>query len=240
VKVEALRRPFSIGSVRDGGVYHTPGVQLTPTNLFLQVGAADDLYFKVPSERGMGDYRRFIRNAELNALDLRGLEEPERVENLERTLSAYSDLKPLTGISSELAHYAAVHKLQYERLRSQAAVGIPRAHFGALCSTRTGIFRSFVPALFQERIYGTTLWDMFDFDALAVRPEWRACVAGIATSLSALLASGLEKHIDWNIQNFVWEQAGRRLFYVDQKPSLLISRHSNDHNLKGIREYFLA
>jgi len=240
VKVEALRRPFSIGSVRDGALYHKPLVQLTPTNLFLQVGAEDDLYFKIPSERGIGDYRRFIRNAESNSLDLRGLEDAERVENLERTLSAFSDLKSLTGISSELAHYAAVHKLQYERLRSQAFVGIPRAHFGALCSTRAGIFRSFAPALFQERIYGTTLWDMFDFDALAVRAEWRACLPEIAKSLSALLASGLDKHIDWNIQNFVWDPAGRRLFYVDQKPSLLISRHSNDHNLKGIRDYFRA
>lgn len=240
MKVASLERPFSIDLVRDGGVYHMPDIPLVQTNLFLRTGCADNLYLKIPSERGIGDYRLFIRNADSNRADIRGVEEAERFKNLDRTLSAFPDLKALTAISSELAHYLAVHKLQYERLKTQSAVRIPRACYGVVCLTRFGIFRKFEPALFQERIQGTTLWNMFDFDALQVRPAWRHCISEISARLSALLASGLEQHIDWNIQNFIWDDSERELFYVDQKPSLLVAKHSNEYNLKGIRDHFHA
>ena len=71
MKVEAVIRPLSIGCVRDGGVYRLPPTQLTLTNLFLRVASLDELFVKVPSERGFEDYRKFVKRVESSAEDIR-------------------------------------------------------------------------------------------------------------------------------------------------------------------------
>jgi hypothetical protein len=119
-------------------------------------------------------------------------------------------------------------------------VRIPRARFGTLQRKGWGFLRTFEPALFQERICGTTLWNMFDFQTLAVKPPWRPFVPTISTQLSNLLDSGLLHHIDWNIQNFVFDEAAGHLFYVDLKPTTFVAKHSNEHNLRGIRQYYVV
>jgi len=239
-KAETLTRPVSIGSVRDGGVYVRPKTPLVQTNLFLRIGRVDELFIKAPSERGWEEYRRYLKGAESNPQDIRPLEEPERFERLELTLEAFPGLRQLMARGRELAHYLAVHKLQHERLLGQTAVGIPQARFGVLQWRRLGILRSIETALFQERVAGTTLWQMYDFAILRVRPRWQAFLPGIAGQLSGLLDSGLADHVDWNIQNFVFEEGKGRLFYVDLKPTRLVARESNEHNLRGIRDYFLV
>jgi hypothetical protein len=240
LKVEALQEPLSIDCVRDGGVYSLAQMPPTRTNLYLNVGCIDRLYIKVPSERGLNDYRNFAKVAHAGPDDVRHLEDAERIEKLRETLAVWPDLEPLTAISTELAHYLAIHKLQYERLQSQSAVAIPRARFGALQLKGWGFLRSHAPALFQERIPGTTLWEMFDFTALAVRPQWRPFVPAISARLSRLMGSALINHIDWNIQNFVFNDATGQLFYVDLKPTTFAAKHGNEHNLQGIRQYYIV
>ena len=141
MKVEALERPLSIRSVRDGGLYLAPEASFVQTNLFLKIACVENVYLKLPSERGIEDYRRFIQGEESASMMLRSLEDAERFARLRKTLESFPELKPLTRISSELAHYLAVHKLQYERLRKQTAVQIPEARFGALCSVRHKILQ---------------------------------------------------------------------------------------------------
>jgi hypothetical protein len=240
LKVEVLEYPLSIDCFRDGGAYVLPSPPLTQTNLFMKVGCVGELYIKVPSERGLEDYRKFVKLAQRGSDDIRGLEEAERFERLRQMLEALPDLAPLASIGSELAHYVAIHKLQYERLQRQSAVRIPRARFGTIQRKGWGPFRSFEPALFQERIGGATLWSMFDFDALTVIPRWRPAVRTISVQLSNLLDSGLRDHIDWNIKNFVFDEAAGQLFYVDLKPTTFVARQSNEQNLEGIHRYFLT
>jgi len=240
LKVQMLQHPLSINCFRDGGGYALPAPALTQTNLFMKVGWVDQLYIKVPSKRGLEDYRRFVKLAQRGLEDIRQLEEAERFERLTETLADLPDLAPLTSVGSELAHYVAIHKLQYERLTRQSAVKIPQARFGTIQRKGWGFFRSFEPALFQERITGTTLWSMFDFEGLAVMPRWRPFVSAIGAQLSNLLDSGLRDHIDWNIQNFVFDDAAGQLFYVDLKPTTFVAKQSNEQNLQGIRRYFLV
>jgi hypothetical protein len=228
----------SIDRIEDGGTYSFPTVQLVQTGLFLRVGCIGDLFVKVPSARGFDDYRSFVKRALPHAEDLRSLEDAERWERLDQTLASFPDLKPVVKVGSEAAHYLAIHKLQYERLRTQAVVRIPRAQFGVLRSTHHGIFRKLEPALFQEKVPGTTLWDMFDFSANRVEPRWNEFLPGISSRLSKLIDSPLVNHIDWNIQNFLFDEADGSLSYVDMKPTLLVSRASNETNLKGLRDHF--
>ncbi len=240
VKIESLKHPLSIDCFRDGGGYELSTPPLIQTNLFLKLCCVDQLYIKVPTGRGLDDYRKFVRLAQTGPEDIRPLEEAERFERLNDALRSFPDLEPLTSISSELAHYVAIHKLQYERLRKQNAVKIPRARFGTLRLKGWGFFRTYEPALFQERICGTTLWNMFDFQTLAVMPRWRPFVSAISDQLSELLDCGLLHHIDWNIQNFVFDEEASQLFYVDLKPTIFVARQGNEHNLQGIRQYYIV
>ena len=217
-----------------------PPVRLVQTNLFLKVGQVDQLFVKVPSERGLEDYRLFAKKAQAGPQDVRPLEEAERFERLESTLETLPALAQLSPIGREVVHYLAIHKLQHVRLMAQSAVGIPDARFVVLRSTLLRCLHKYVPALFQDRVSGTTLWDMFDFTAVAVAPQWRPFLPTISAQLSALLNSRLLVHIDWNIKNFVFEEAAERLFYVDLKPTTYLARQSNERNLQGIRDYFIV
>jgi len=240
LKVEFLNHPLSIDCFRDGGGYEFSTPPLVPTNLFLKMGCVDQLYIKIPTDRGLDDYRKFVKLAQTGREDIRQLEDAERFERLKDTLRTLPDLEPLTSISSELAHYVAIHKLQYERLQKQNAVKIPTARFGTLRLKGWGFFRRYEPALFQERICGTTLWNMFDFRTLRVMRRWQPFVAAISAQLSELLDCGLLHHIDWNIQNFVFNEEAGRLFYVDPKPTTFVARHGNEHNLQGLRQYYIV
>ena len=76
LKAEALESPISIDCLRDGGIYSLAAPPPTRTNLFLKVGCVDQLYIKVPSERGLEDYRKFVKLAQSGPNDVRSPEEP--------------------------------------------------------------------------------------------------------------------------------------------------------------------
>ena len=238
MKAETLPRPLSIGRVREGGVYSRPAAPLVQTNLFFRIGCLDGVFLKVPSARGLDDYRTFVKRAQSTCADVRPVEEVERFERLASILEHYPGLAPLGAARPEVAHYLLVHRLQYERLRAERTIGIPAAQFGVLLEGR--VFRSLVPALFQAAVPGLTLWDMFDFDTLQVKPRWQPVLPAISLQLSRLLDSRLVPHIDWNIQNFVFHEPDRRLFYVDLKPTTFVARAGNERNLTGIRQHFVA
>jgi hypothetical protein len=230
--------PLSIGSVHDGGTFHLPVAAPAQTNVFFHVKCLDDLFIKVPSPGGLDEYRHSVKLAQPSSQDVRPLDEDERFERLAPALERFAGFAQFARIEPESAHFLVVHKMQYERLRTAALLEIPVAKFALLQSGRW--FGRVQPALFQERVPGTTLWDMFDFDALEIRSEWHQFVPTIADRLRRALDSTLADHLDWNIKNFVFDKTTLRLFYVDMKPSTFVAKHSNAHNLNGIRQYFLA
>ena len=240
MKADTSIEASSIDRIEDGGTYAFPAVRLVQTGLFLRVGSLGDLFIKVPSERGFGDYRKFAKLGNSHEEDIRSLEDAERWENLNQTLESFAGLKPVLRVGSEVAHYLLVHKLQHERLGKQNAVIIPRARFAVLRSIHSKIFRRLEPALFQEKVPGITLWEMFDFTANRVDPRWREFLPAISTGLTELLDSSLLNHVDWNIKNFVFDADKNCLAYVDMKPTTLLSRSSNDTNLKGLRTHFIV
>ena len=97
-------------------------------------------------------------------------------------LPCLPDLAPLTSISSE--------------------VRIPRARLGVLQLKGWGFFRTYEPALFQERI--------------CVMPQRRPFASTISAPLSERLDSGLLHEIDWIIENFAFDDnfQGRRCYMV--------------------------
>lgn len=237
MNVRTLQRPLSIAAIVDGGIYAMPSAPLGQSGLFLRVGCIDEVFVKVPSARGMDDYRDFVRDAKPNPSDIRGLEDAERYDGLDSTLRRLPLLATSGVQDRELLHYLAVHQLQHERLRDADVVAIPPARFGFLRSGR--LIHKLEPAMFQQRVDGSTLWEMFDFDALEVTRPWWPHLPAISGQLRKLLDSPWMNHIDWNIQNFVFRPSDERLFYVDMKPTLFLAAQSNAHNLQGLRDYFI-
>jgi hypothetical protein len=236
--VEELRRPLSIDRVRDGGIYSLRAEPSVQTNLFFKVRRVDDVFLKAPSARGLQDYRHFVKRGLSTREDVRPLAHVERFEQLEVMLERFPEFRRLKKVKAEILHYLVVHKVQYERLSDERTLNVPRARFGMLRSNR--FFRRFEPALFQERIPGPTLWEMFDFAALAIHSRWRPFLPAIAEQLSRIFDSNVVNHIDWNIRNFVFHESDQRLYYVDLKPTTFIATRGNEHNVRGLRKYFIG
>jgi len=248
--VQRIAGTLTLDLIQDGGSYRLPpDYRPEQTNLFFHVGRAGQLFVKVPTGRGLADYRTFIRDAQTTEADIRPLEDAERFEHLPATLQRVPGLAPIADTDPECAHYLAVHWLQYDRLRTPGLIGIPEARFATINAADAIVLnvarpgsqgRDLTPAIFQQRVPGATLWDMFDFEGLRLRASWLSFKSTIAAQLSALLESHLVDHIDWNIRNFVFHGAEQRLYYVDSKPTMFVARASNDLNLSGIRTHFLS
>ena len=235
--VEALHRPVSIEAIRDGGVYALDLAPLPQTNLFLKVGRVDEVFVKMPSPEGLADFRREFWTAGSSVEGIRPIEDAERFDHLDATLRRFPEFLRCDRATREDLHYLAVHRIQHERLRAAGVVDVPAARFAFLRSGR--LIRRVQPALFQQRVEGTTLWEMFDFSVLEVTRPWWPHLPAISAALKRLLDSDLAVHVDWNIQNFVFRKEDERLFYVDMKPTTFVGVESNEHNLKGIRDYFV-
>lgn len=229
-----------VEAFENGEVHRLPHIHLTKTNLYFRVARCGQVYLKVPSKYAMEEHRRLLGVRHVSPDDLRGLEEEERFEILPQVLDRFPNLKRLAFLGPLFVHFLLLHALQYERLKGQRAVAIPRIRLGAVRLRRWGFFPKTEPVIIQEAIEGTTLWDMWDFEGGRVAPRWKPLLPKIAEQLAGLLDSGLENHVDWNIKNFVLEAKTRRLYYVDVKPSLFVPRHSNEQNLAGIRKYLLS
>lgn len=237
---ESLRRPLSIDVLHDGGIYSLAEAAFVQTNLFVEIARVDDLYIKIPSERGFADYRSFVRLGESSAVDIRVLEPEEQFEKLDELLQFHPEFRNLIGLGAEVVHYLMVHKLQYLRMQTQTALRIPRARFAVLDAAHSSVGSTRGPALFQERVRGTTLWNMFDSAERRIASPWQQHLPDISRRLSELLDSSLVNHIDWNIRNFIFQESTESLFYVDMKPTILLSKESNNQNLRGIRDYFIV
>lgn len=224
---ELLTTAVAVEGIVDGGCYRLPpNLLFEQTNLFFRIARAGGLYIKLPTDRGIDDYRILIRDAGVTESDIRPLEDEERRD---------------PAVDREDAHYLTVHRRQYERLRAADSIGIPEARFARIQGEASGFSPGHsTPAIFQQRIPGATLWDMFDFDSLCLRPAWQPFKKIMASQLRAVIESALIDHVDWNIRNFVFHGAEQRLYYVDSKPAVYVARSSNEKNLSGIRAHFLT
>jgi hypothetical protein len=61
----------------------------------------------------------------------------------------------------------------------------------------------------------------------------------ISDILTRVLSSELRDHMNWNIENLVFDKERKKLHYVDLKPSTMFARSANEHNIAGIKDVFL-
>jgi hypothetical protein len=93
--VPEARRPLSLGSFNDGSVYALPKLQFTQTNLFSRIAYDGSVVVKLPSARGMSDYRKYIKNEQSDPEDIRGNEINEKFTQLDNTLNSLPELRSI-------------------------------------------------------------------------------------------------------------------------------------------------
>jgi len=235
-----LERPFDIEQFEDGGAYALPKLDFFRTHLFAEIAAIDAVVIKTPSERGSHDFDKYVKGEQGDSDDIRPIEEDEKWTSLMDMCQSFPAIGRLVrAFKPDYVYYLFVHKLQQERLRKRKLLALPETRFVIIQQPALRFFSSTSPAIVQQRISGTRLWDMYDHDNDCLDSAYGHLIPVLDAQLRPLLDSELRDHIDWNIQNFVFNEAEQRLYYVDTKPSLLFAKSHNEHNITGIRNKFL-
>jgi hypothetical protein len=249
--VAPLPHPCRVSKFHDAGLYAWPqGVTWVTWEgtTYSLVLVLDDTVIKLPSAHGFSEYRKYVVREEYDNDAIRRNEPVERLGNLNKLLGQYSAWDRCPDLHGELhTHWLLLHKLQYDRLRKNTKIAIPKTRF-AFLHKRRFVFRSKdYPALVQERIDGISLWEMIDHDVSVPDPDthcfvlekYKKHIPSIARQLRPLASSPWSKHINWHIMNFIYQPLTSKLFYVDLKPSNIFGKWRNDQNLRNIRRDFL-
>jgi hypothetical protein len=241
---EQISRPSRVSSFQDGRIYEYPDASFTATHLFSLTAKVDDVILKLPSDFGWGEFVRFVRDGQTSPRGVRTNERLERLSSYRELLAAHPGYSSIHDSCGErVTHFILVHKLQYERLRQQSIVEIPESRFVVLRAMRKRLFfRSYdwIPTVAQQCVTGNSLWDMFDHDSQQLRSDCARYLPALAPRLSGLLASPLAHHINWNIDNFIYDTRGDRLHYVDSKPTTVIDAVIDERNRRYLREEFIT
>lgn len=201
----------------------------------LHLGSLWDLVLKVPADRGRTDIDKYVRRGLTDPQDIRRNEKLERFQNLERTTERFPEFKATReSFGEQCPHFLLVHRFQRARLREVEVVGLPDSRFVVPAWPRWLFGLHTAPVIVQQRIPGVQLCDMVEpMDGVFLsryfhlRPQLKRQVA-------PLVESAISIHIDWKIQNFIWQEVEQRLYHVHSKPTTLGSKFSVDRNLTSL------
>ena len=239
-KLPELTSPFSLTDLTDGAAYQFPSLKLNQPNLFTRIGSLGALVVKVPSDRGNADFKKYVRDGETDPQDIRANETLERFENLDKALQRYPAFSATkTSSGDSIAHFLVVHRLQHSRLEPCPHVAVPPTRFIVLARRRWLFGPYITPAIVQQRMPGIRLFDMVDPMEGVFLSQFSRLKPKLRHHLEPLMNSDISIHIDWNIENFVWDEQATKLYYVDSKPTTLASRFSVEHNLASLRDLLL-
>ena len=222
---------------KDGGIYNISHLEFSKPNLFTEMAFLGNVFVKIPSDKGVSDFLKYIKLEISDPMDVRRNEPLEEFGNLDQALEQFPEFKNIRDqLDPDTAHWLVVYALQYRRLQRSNLVSLPKTRFIVLERPFLFFWKQYTPAIVQETIDGLPLWDMVDTQEGVFLPTWERSKGTFREQLAPLMNSDMRNHIDWNIKNFVWNYASRRFYYVDLKPSTLASKFSFEHNLASLRQ----
>jgi len=198
-----------------------------------------DAFVKYPAFVAFADLSRDI------IIDVPSLETESPVGFLLQRRRFLQQIESLTVPDARLAHYLLIHRLHYERLREIGWVGIPESRFCYFQRIRSRFFGfgrptyTVLPGIVQQPVRGTALWNMYKPALGDLADSWKEYRGIIARQIEPLLQEETVHFYDWNPKNFILDSADGRVWYVDSKPTTFAGREENQHNLYGIRSFFL-
>ena len=244
-----LPAPCDAASFHDGSLYAFPDAASWRDTSYSRVAVVDRAVIKIASGYGESEYVKFVVEETPDDDAIRANESLERFGNLAALIGVYPAFRACSdAYGDKNTHWLLIHKLQFERLQKLARTSIPDARFVFLSRKRFLLSPAIRPALLQERVYGTSLWDMIDHEGIAaigghsqsfVKEEFRSYLRDIAEQLAPFAEPRTANHINWYIPNFIFNPESRILFYIDMKPSNIFGRWRNEQNLRNLRRDFL-
>lgn len=258
-----LNRPLSLKQFSDGCCYDCSGFLRPSTKALLHVRGIDDVFIKAATPRLLDPLAQYLSDLEkLKESDLarydrvRLLEDIERPSNFGNALKQYPEFQSsLEAIETDettasindasmLVMFLILCRSNLDRLKRISTVAIPKSHFVIVNSVAkrfppwSAPTVSVAPAIVQEKVSGTMLWDMYSPGAEAIKPTWKPFVDCISEQLRPMLHAEVARYIDWSPENFLFDTKERKVYYVDSEPNIWMGMRANEHNLRGIRRFF--
>ncbi len=249
--------PLAVSGFDNGGLYELPALRFRTNNIFLDVAAADAVYLKLLNRNAIGYHKEFFWSDTRPPHPIRYAEGLELRSEFETALDAFPQLRLSPSPSSlgvgntpdeleRLCHCLLLHKINQDRISGSSVVAVPQSRFVYFRRSMGRWFgwgaptRLLVAGIVQERVEGTALWDMYSPRLGGVTSGWRHHLPDISSQLRAILDGPMCSHFDWNPQNFIYNPSERRAYYIDSKPTTFQGFGENEHNLRGIRMFFLV
>lgn len=264
-----LDEPLTVQSFSDGFCYELKNTSFYQTNNYLWICPMKEIYIKKPTTHALDYQRDFlfhgINSHQVEGKPYWSTNSPirnpagiELGSRFDEALEAFPELKAVLSawqvweadVNEEqmrlFTHYLLLHRLHYQQIKAIGSVHIPDARFVFLRSTkRTRRFVIFgqiqietelSPVIIQRTIHGTPLMDMYDPGIGGIVSKWQQYMPEISKQLNSIIHSD---YFDWNPANFIFVKDVQQLYYIDSKPTTFSSRAVNQHNLDGIRKFFL-
>jgi hypothetical protein len=199
-----------------------------------------DDYFIIKFLKNEYSLNRFLytSNSKLkkNEPGIRKLELYEDFSNRKKIFMKNSDLYSIgekNGISEEEIFFIIVFRNNYNILKKYFNTEIPEAKFAIV---KTDFFQKPKFSIIQKSVDGTSLWDLY----YGARGEFIKKHSFIKEKLKKYLKN---KYIDLNIKNFIITSditgKGSSIYYVDNKPTYLSSKKTNDQTRSQLKKYLL-
>ena len=216
------------------------------SNLYFDIVRLKNIYIKRPNKYAFEKFSTYFVFSDFDESE-EGKIHLKYVNKFKLDCKHYN-LKNANSIrNSFYKFFFLVHLAQYQRICDQRfchIVGdknkpiweqlhftsVPKAKFIML---KQGIMGFNTPAIVQEKILGTTLWDMFDHERKTVKLEFTDSKSAISEGLGRFLSSD---DIDYNPKNFIFSDG--IIYYVDSKPGIYARSEINSTNERLLIKHF--
>jgi hypothetical protein len=214
------------------------------SSAYLDTAIIRDYIYKYPTAKGISIVNAWFTVPE----KVEELYKPQRLPSAEeKEIIASSNKEQIPAnllCSPEKAfRWLKIFELQYKKLRNTFGESIPSCEFGY---SRIGAFlKKTTPAIKQEYIEGFSLWDMVSIknnylslneQHVKIKNECLEYLPVISKQLKKFLGS---TEIDFNIENFIFSEKLKTLFYIDNEPAFLVPAEINRNNRYSIIKYII-
>lgn len=210
------------------------------SNSYTYVMAKDKYFYKCPTSKGIAILKAWLINPDKVKTYYSPQREPNRHEKETKlALPEFITCRQADLLYSleETTYWLNVFELHYHELKKTFNKNIPDCEFGF---GMVGMFtKRIAPTLKQEYIEGLPLSEMIFLNSLKcgiIKPQYQKYSSSLLAQLKKFITSA---ELDFNIENFVFSEKSKTLFYIDNEPAFLVPAEVNDNNRNSIIKYII-
>jgi hypothetical protein len=198
------------------------------SNILMNVASEDELVLKTPTERFYNLLQKvYIQKATL--VNSRPARENEDFEFLKKK---YVQYEAIENCSDNLALYTLLLLAnQYSEICNEN-IASPETKFIIIYDQK-----QYYPCVIQKRIIGKTIWELYyNGRCETINSDYNYLIPLLSDYFENLLSKNYE-NVSMSIQNFIIDETGKNVYYIDNSPTSLIT--SNPLNISQIKRSLL-